>query len=35
MLYAKLSKCEFWLKQVAFLGHVISIGGISIDPSMV
>jgi hypothetical protein len=23
-LYVKLSKCEFWLKQVAFLGHVIS-----------
>jgi hypothetical protein len=28
-----LSKCEFWLKQVAFLGHVISMGGISVDPS--
>jgi hypothetical protein len=23
-LYVKLSKCEFWMKQVAFLGHVIS-----------
>jgi hypothetical protein len=34
-LYAKLSKCEFWMKQVAFLGHVISKGGISIDPSKV
>jgi hypothetical protein len=34
-LYAKLSKCEFWLKQVAFLGDVISKGGISIDPSKV
>jgi hypothetical protein len=34
-LYAKLSKCEYWLKQVAFLGHVISKGGISIDPSKV
>jgi hypothetical protein len=34
-LYAKLSKCEFWLKQVAFLGHVISEGGISVDPSKV
>jgi hypothetical protein len=34
-LYTKLSKCEFWLKQVAFLGHVISKGGISVDPSKV
>jgi hypothetical protein len=34
-LYAKLSKCEFWLKQVAFLGHVVSKGGISGDPSKV
>jgi hypothetical protein len=34
-LYAKLSKCEFWLKQVTFLGHIISKGGISVDPSMI
>jgi hypothetical protein len=34
-LYAKLSKCEFWLKQVAFLKHVISNGCISVDPSNV
>jgi hypothetical protein len=34
-LYAKLSKCEFWLKQVTFLGHVVSKGGISMDPSKV
>jgi hypothetical protein len=34
-LYAKLSKCEFWLKQVAFLGHIVLKGGISVDPSKV
>jgi hypothetical protein len=34
-LYAKLRKCEFWLKQVAFLGHVISKVGTSMDPSNV
>jgi hypothetical protein len=34
-LYAKLSKCEFWMNQVAFLGHVISKGGIFVDPSKV
>lgn len=31
-LYAKLSKCEFWLKKVSFLGHIISSGGIVVDP---
>jgi hypothetical protein len=34
-LYAKFSKCEFWLTEVAFLGHVISTGGVSVDPSKV
>lgn len=34
-LYAKFAKCEFWLSQVAFLGHVISAEGISVDPAKV
>ena len=34
-LYAKFSKCEFWLKTVPFLGHVLSEDGISVDPSKV
>jgi len=34
-LYAKFSKCEFWLRKVPFLGHVLSENGISIDPSKV
>ncbi|KZV45101.1 hypothetical protein F511_10132 [Dorcoceras hygrometricum] len=34
-LYAKFSKCEFWLDRVVFLGHVISAAGISVDPSKV
>ncbi|XP_052734114.1 uncharacterized protein LOC128196660 [Vigna angularis] len=34
-LYAKLSKCEFWMKEVQFLGHVVSAGGISVDPAKV
>jgi hypothetical protein len=32
-IYAKFSKCEFWLKSVKFLGHTISHDGISVDPS--
>ncbi|XP_057538116.1 uncharacterized protein LOC130815644 [Amaranthus tricolor] len=31
-LYAKLSKCEFWLDKVSFLGHFVSKEGISVDP---
>jgi hypothetical protein len=34
-LYAKFSKCEFWLDRVKFLGHTISKKGISVDPSKV
>ena len=34
-LFAKLSKCEFWLDRVAFLGHVLSEGGVSVDPEKV
>jgi hypothetical protein len=34
-LYAKFSKCEFWLKKVYFLGHVLSEGGILVDPTKV
>ena len=30
-LYAKFSKCQFWLDKVDFLGHVISVEGISVD----
>ena len=34
-LYAKLSKCQFWLDRVAFLGHVISAEGVSVDPQKI
>ena len=34
-LYTKFSKCKFWLKSVAFLGHVISVQEVSIDPKKV
>jgi hypothetical protein len=34
-LYAKFSKCEFWLSEVAFLRHVISARGVSVDSSKV
>ena len=34
-LYAKLSKFQFWLNRVAFLGHVISAEGVSVDPQKI
>ena len=34
-LYAKFSKCEFWLTKVRFLGHVVSALGVSVDPEKV
>ncbi|GJU61519.1 reverse transcriptase domain-containing protein [Tanacetum coccineum] len=34
-LYAKFSKCEFWLQEVQFLGHVINGDGIYVDPSKI
>nr|GFA62827.1 RNA-directed DNA polymerase [Tanacetum cinerariifolium] len=34
-LYAKFSKCEFWLSSVAFLGHIFSAEGITMDPAKV
>src|SRR5438477_10774827 len=34
-LYAKFSKCQFWLKEVSFLGHILSAKGVAVDPSKV
>jgi hypothetical protein len=34
-LYAKFSKCEFWLNKVEFLGHIVSVEGVAVDPSKV
>ncbi|XP_072090478.1 uncharacterized protein [Arachis hypogaea] len=34
-LYAKFSKCEFWLDQVTFLGHIVSKDGIMVDPKKI
>jgi hypothetical protein len=34
-LYAKLSKCEFWLEKIAFLRHIFTAEGIEVDPSKV
>ncbi|KAI3797612.1 hypothetical protein L1987_32872 [Smallanthus sonchifolius] len=34
-LYAKFSKCEFWLKEVQFLGHIVNDKGIHVDPTKI
>jgi hypothetical protein len=34
-LHAKFSKCEFWMEEVAFLGHVLSAEGVAVDPSKI
>ena len=34
-MYAKFSKCEFWLTEVGFLEHIVSASGVSVDPEKV
>jgi hypothetical protein len=34
-LYAKISKCEFWIREVLFLGHIINLDGLAMDPKKV
>jgi hypothetical protein len=34
-LYTKFSKCEFWLQEFAFLGHVLTVEGVAIDPTKI
>src|SRR3954465_13440155 len=34
-LYVKYSKCEFWLNEVRFLGHIVSGDGVAVDPAKV
>ena len=34
-LYAKMSKCEFWMKEVKFIGHVVSEQGVAVDPAKI
>ena len=34
-LYAKFSKCQFWLEEVAFLGHIVNRQGVTVDPEKI
>ena len=34
-MYGKLSKCDFWLKEVSFLGHTVFAQGIRVDPTKI
>jgi ribonuclease HI len=34
-LYAKFSKCEFWLEKISFLGHILTAEGVAVDPGKV
>jgi hypothetical protein len=34
-LYAKFSKCEFWLEKISFLGHILMVEGVAVDPGKV
>jgi hypothetical protein len=34
-LYAKFSKCDFWIKEVAFLSHVLTAEGVVVDPAKI
>ncbi|XP_066365128.1 uncharacterized mitochondrial protein AtMg00860-like [Miscanthus floridulus] len=34
-LYAKFSKCEFWLEEIAFLGHILTVEGVAINPTKI
>ena len=34
-LYAKFSKCQFWLKEVEFLGHILSGAGVAVNPNKI
>ena len=34
-MYAKFSKCEFWLTEVRFLGHIVSASRVSVDPEKI